>query len=179
MLADESGIEFVFLPTGEPEVLSPTFRSAPDAVVEEVAELARAGRARFLFTSAPATLGPDLLPHLPRLLLDEHWRSIYVNAEGRTVADEVFSVDVGSDRSTWPARLDSLKAFHFDAVTADLAGADEATINSTLDLAPVAFLLASDSDQAGEVHAAGVNWRLHVEEDSRGFLDWNLELLYP
>lgn len=179
VLADESGIEFVFLPSSEPEVLSPTFRTAPEAVVAEVAALVRAGRARFLFTSKPAALGPDLLPHLPRLLLDEHWRSICVNAEARDVADEVFSVDVGSDRSRWPARLDSLKAFQFDAVTADLAGADEATINSTLDLAPVAFLMASDDDQGRQLHAAGVHWRLNVEENSRGFLDWNLELLNP
>ena len=65
------------------------------------------------------------------------------------------------------------------AVTFDLAGADESTINSTLDLAPVAFLLASDDDQGRHIHAAGVRWRLHVEENSRGFLDWNLELLNP
>lgn len=178
-LSDESGVEYVFLPVGEPEVSSPTFRTAPEAVVVEVAELVRDGRARFLLTSEPPAVAADLLPHLPRLLLDDHWRSIYINAEGRPVADIVFSVEVGSDRSTWPRHLAALRAFHFDAVTADLAGADRKTIDGTLDLAPVAFLLAGDEDAAQLAYAAGVHWRLHVQQNSNGFLDWSLELLNP
>lgn len=178
-LADESGVEYVFLPSGEPEVSSPTFRTAPEEIVEEVATLVRAGRARFLVSSEPATVSPDLLPHLPRLLLDEHWRSIYINAEGRPVAGVVFSVEVGPDRAIWPEELESLKAFQFDAVTADLAGADATTINATLDLAPVAFLLADGEAGTQLAYGSGVEWRLHVEEDSHGFLEWNLELLNP
>lgn len=178
-LADESGVEYVFLPAGDPEVSSPTFRTAPSGIIEEVAGLVHDGRARFVVTSEPARLGPEILPHLPRLLLDEHWRSIYINSEGRAVADVVFSVEIGSDRTTWPERLDSLKAFHFDAVSADLAGADTAAVEATLDLAPVAFLLGGGDDESRLANESGVHWRLHVEEDPRGFLDWTLELLNP
>ncbi|MDA0311140.1 MAG: hypothetical protein O2992_03360 [Gemmatimonadetes bacterium] len=49
--------------------------------MSEIRLLARSGSARFVVTSNPSSLGHEILPHLPLLLLDPSWRSIYINAD--------------------------------------------------------------------------------------------------
>jgi hypothetical protein len=76
-------------------------------------------------TASPESLGHDIMPHLPMLLLDPSWRGIYVNAAGQKAASEAFSIQMPKDPEKWSAELETLRAFHFDVVTVDLTGNTE------------------------------------------------------
>jgi hypothetical protein len=66
-------------------------------IMSEIRLLARSGSARFLVTADPPELGHEILPHLPPLLLDPSWRSIYINAKDQAAADEAFSVKMPNE----------------------------------------------------------------------------------
>lgn len=177
-LGDESGLEYLFRPRQEPSEIPERFRRPPDGIVAEVRLLARSGTARFVVTSEPAELGHEILPHLPGLLLDPTWRSIYVNAEDRPAADEVFSQRLSEDPSAWAGELGTLRAFQFDVVTVDLSGGPPDWPASALDVASVAFLLWGVSDGMRPAHEAGVRWHLHVGRQEGEKLEWTLEPLH-
>ena len=94
---------------------APRWLAVPVALPEpgiqsEIRLLARSGSARFVVTAEPSEVGHEILPHLPALLLDPSWRSIYINAKDQAAADEAFSVKMPEDPDKWAEELESLRA---------------------------------------------------------------------
>jgi len=176
-LRDESGLEYLFLPREQPVEFRERFSPPAEAVLSEVRMLARSGKARFIVTSTPTPLGHQLLPHLPELLLDPMWRSIYINAADRPAAEEVFSHRLSDDPTAWAAELEALRAFRFDVVTVDLSGGAPDWPASALDVASVAFLLWDANDDVRPAHKAGIRWHLHIAQGGADDPVWTLEPL--
>ncbi len=177
-LSDESGHEFLFRPTRERSVLTDRFPPPSPGVMSEIRLLARSGSARFVVTAEPEAFGHEILPHLPALLLDPSWRSIYINAEEQAAADEAFSLKMPKDPKKWASELETLRAFHFDVVTVDLTGNQEDWASSALDVASVAFLLWPNHADRRPAYDAGIRWELHIKKEEGGHLDWALEPLH-
>lgn len=177
-LSDESGLEYLFHPLEETSGLQDRFPPPTPGVHSEIRLLARSGKARFVVTTRPPALGHRILPHLPDLLLDPTWRSIYINAADRPEAAEAFSHRLSDDPEAWPTELETLRAFHFDAVTVDLHGGASDWPANALDVASVAFLLWGAEDDFGPAYEAGIRWHLRVEAGEEGELDWTLAPLH-
>lgn len=175
-LRDESGLEYLFHPREEPVEIETRFPPPPPGILSEVQLLTRSGKARFVVTSAPASLGHRILAHLPEVLLDPSWRSIYINAADRPAAAEAFSHRLSDDPGAWATELETLRAFQFDVVTVDLSGGASDWPASALDVASVAFLLWSSDDDFRPAYEAGVRWHLHIEQDGSE-LKWTLDPL--
>ncbi len=176
-LSDESGHEFLFRPVKPHVPVTERYTPPPAGIVQEVRMLARSGAARFVVTSEPKELGHEILPHLPVLLLDPSWRSIYINASEQEAADEAFSLRIPKDPASWEAELDTLQAFRFDVVTVDLTGNEGSWADSALDVASVAFLLWDTSEDRGAAVDAGIRWELHIGRNENGTLAWSLKRL--
>ena len=176
-LADETGAELLFRPVQEKSVLHERFPPPPPGILSEIRLLSRSGSARFIVTANPEALGHDALPHLPYLLLDPSWRSIYVNADEQKAAGEAFSIQMPKDPEKWAAELETLRAFHFDVVTVDLTGNAENWASSARDVASVAFLLWPNGADRRPIWEAGIRWELHLEMDGAR-LNWTLEPLH-
>jgi hypothetical protein len=176
-LADETGVEYLFRPSHDKGALQERFPPPPPGVLSEIRLLSRSGSARFIVTTKPDSLGHDILPHLPSLLLDPSWRSIYVNAVDQKAAGEAFSVQMPKESDSWASELETLRAFHFDVVTVDLTGNAESWAASALDVASVAFLLWPAGADRRPVWEAGIRWELRLEMDG-GRLDWSLHPLH-
>lgn len=177
-MADESGREYLFQLRKVTTRPAERFPRPLEGIVSEVRLLARSGSARFIVVAGPADLGHQILPHLPTLLLDPSWRSIYINAKDQDVADEVFSLKMPSDPDTWAAEIEAMRAFHFDVVTVDLSGGDQRWAGSVLDIASVAFLLWAAEDDERPAYEAGIRWRLRIEREDGDHLEWSLEPLH-
>ena len=119
-LADESGAEYLFKTRPAESSLEERFSPPEEGIVSEVRLLTRSGTARFIVTTDPESVGPEILPHLPTLLLDPSWRAVYLHAQDQAAAAEAFSVTLPQDHQEWTAELEALRAFHFDVVTVDL-----------------------------------------------------------
>ncbi|MGD8320032.1 MAG: hypothetical protein PVJ02_06245 [Gemmatimonadota bacterium] len=178
-LADASGHEYLFRPLRERSVLQERYPPPGPGVMSEIRLLARSGSARFVVTADPATLGHEILPHLPSILLDPSWRSIHIHATGQSAAEEAFSVHLPQDPDLWTAELETLRAFHFDVVTVDLTGNEDDWAGTALDVASVAFLLWPPAKDRRPAHDAGIRWELRIRRDPGGRLDWSLEPLLP
>lgn len=176
-LSDESGSEYLFRPIQEKSPLQERFPAPSPGVLAEVRLLARSGSARFIVTAEPGSLGHEILPHLPQLLLDASWRSIYVNAMDQKAASEAFSLQMPKQPEKWASELETLRAFHFDVVTVDLTGNAESWASSALDVASVAFLLWPNEMDRRLAWEAGIRWELHIEH-SGSLLDWSLNPLH-
>lgn len=174
-LADESGREYLFHPRPAPVTAPISFPPPPSGILSEVRLLARSGTARFVVTTVPPELGHGLVPHLPELLFDPSWRSIYVHTRDRPAALEVFSHRLSGDGASWRAEIESLRSFQFDVVTVDLARGDGDWATGALDLGSVAFLFWADGADVGPARDAGIRWHLHVVRRGDGQLDWSLE----
>ncbi|MFQ5537531.1 MAG: hypothetical protein ACE5GJ_08785 [Gemmatimonadota bacterium] len=177
-LSDESGKEFLFRPIHEWSKLQERFPLPPPSILAEIRLLARSGSARFVVTSEPDALGHHILPHLPTLLLDHSWRSIYINAEDQEAAEEAFSLQMPKDPKRWAEELETLRAFHFDVVTVDLTGNEEDWAATALDVAAVAFLLWPNEEDRRAAYEAGIRWELHVAGEEGKHLEWSLEPLH-
>ncbi len=177
-LADESGLEYLFLPQQGESALQGRFPLPSAGILTEIRLLVRSGAARFVVTADPPQLGHEILPHLPALLLDPSWRSIYINAQDQPAAREAFSHRLATDPDTWAAELDTLRAFYFDVVTVDLSGGDSGWTGSALDVASVAFLLWTKEADVRPAYEAGIRWQLHIEREDDGQMDWTLEPLH-
>jgi len=177
-IADESGREYLFKPRDVGATLQQRFPPPAEGVVSEVRLLARSGSARFIVVAEPAELGHGVLPHLPTILLDRSWRSIYIHAQNQSAAEEAFSLQMPDDPRTWSAEIEALRAFHFDVVTVDLSGGEKAWAESALDIASVAFLLWSAGDDTRPAYEAGIRWQLRIERQDDEQLEWSLEPLH-
>jgi MshEN domain len=177
-LFDESGHEYLFRPVNEASAPQDRFAAPSAGIVSEIRLLARSGSARFVVTAEPDTLGHEILPHLPALLLDPSWRSIYISASEQPAGHEAFSVRMPEDPGTWAAELETLRAFHFDVVTVDLSRRQDEWAGAALDVASVAFLLWPMSQARRSAYEAGIRWELHIERAPGNTLDWSLDPLH-
>jgi hypothetical protein len=177
-LSGDAGHEYVFRPVRRRLRVEERFGAPPSAVRAQVRLLARSGSVRFLVAAEPAALGHEILPHLPILLLDPSHRAVHVHAGARSGAADAFRVTMPRDTAEWPAELEILRAFDFDAVTADLAGREEAWGESVLGLGGVAFLFWPAEREPRAAFELGVRWTLRVTRDAGGQLDWSLAPLH-
>lgn len=177
-LSDESGHEYLFRPVQERSILQDRFPPPSPGIMSEIRLLARSGSARFVVTVTPKELGHEILPHLPLLLLDPSWRSIYINAMEQKAADEAFSLHMPADPEMWASELETLRAFHFDVVTVDLTGNQADWAGTALDVASVAFLLWPMDEDRRPAYDAGIRWELHIERMEGDHLEWSLEPLH-
>lgn len=175
-LADESGREILFVPTAEAQPLAERYPAPPDGIVSEIRLLARSGAARFVVQADPDELGRSLLPHLPALVLDPSWRSVYIHADESDAAGDAFSAHMPADPSRWLDELNALGAFHFDVVTVDLGGGGQGWVEGALDIASVAFLYWPLDEDTRTAHEAGVRWQLKIGRSDDG-LSWSLDAL--
>ena len=178
-IGDESGREYLFKPRPSEASLEDRFPPPAPGILSEVRLLARSGTARFIVIVDPPDLGHDILPHLPTLLLDPAWRSIYISAQDHDVADETFSLRMPTDPDLWATEIESLRAFHFDVVTVDLSGGEKMWADSALDIASVAFLLWQEGEDVRPAYEAGIRWQLRITRPGGGHLEWSLEPLHP
>ena len=177
-LADESGHEYLFRPVLAHSALYDRFTPPSPGVLSEIRLLARSGSARFVVTAAPEEVGHEILPHLPVLLLDPSWRSIYIHAGDQAAAEEAFSLPMPSDPDQWASELETLRAFHFDVVTVDLTGNQADWAGTALDVASVAFLLWPVGEDRRPAYDAGIRWELNVSRGDGDRLAWTLEPLH-
>ena len=176
-LSDKTGHEYLFRPVIQRSLLQERFSAPPPGILSEVRLLSRSGSARFIVTATPDALGHEVLPHLPALMLDPSWRSIYINAEDQRAATEAFSLQMPKNPDKWASELETLRAFHFDVVTVDLTGNAESWASTALDVASVAFLLWPSQMDRRPAWEAGIRWELHLEKEG-GRLDWSLDPLH-
>jgi type II secretion system (T2SS) protein E len=177
-LADESGAEYLFRPVHHVTQLQERFPPPAAGILSEIRMLARSGSARFIVISEPAELGHEILPHLPTLILDPSWRSIYLTDPDSSAADEAFSVELPDDEDDWAAELDGIRGFHFDVVTVDLPGDPGKWLQSALDIAAVAFVRWHGDVDTRVAHDAGIRWALSLKTMDGDRLDWCLEPLH-
>ena len=173
-LADESGVEFLFRPIQEKAILQKRFPPPSAGIISEIRMLARSGSARFVVSADPPELGREILPHLPTLILDANWRSIYVTDPESAAARESFSIELPEDDSTWGGELESLQAFGFDVVTVDLPSDPEDWIAPALEIAAVAFVLWPSDKDRRVAYVAGIRWVLTITAEGDG-LAWTLD----
>lgn len=177
-MGDESGAEYLFRPVQERSALQERFDSPSQGILSEIRMLARSGSARFVVTSEPEDLGREILPHLPTLLLDPSWRSIYVTDAVQPAAEDTFSIELpADDPEAWSDEFEALRPFHFDVVTVDLPGDASGWIQPALDIASVAFLRWGPEEDRRTAHEAGIRWELGIEEAEDGRLRWTLQPL--
>src|SRR6056297_413274 len=173
-LSDESGEELLMRPVEEQVTRDPGFTLPPDGIVSEVRLLARAGAGRFIVTTDPPDLGDAVLPKVPDVLLDPHWRSIYVHDEDREVSDRSFSLRLPDEEDQWAGELDALRGFRFDVVTVDLHGSPDAWLTEALGIASVAFVLWPEGADQDAARTARIRWELHIAKGSDDQLEWSL-----
>lgn len=176
-LADESGRELLVRPVVERSALDDRFPAPGRGLASEVRMLARSGSGRFIVTTEPTELGHEILPHLPGLLLDPSWRSIHIHGEEREAPAGVFAFRLSTDSEKWTSELETLRAFHFDAVTVDLPGDRADWADSASDVATVALLLWPASEPRKVALDAGIRWDLHIVAAEGHRLEWSLEPL--
>ena len=177
-LADESGSEYLLKLRPAESGLEERFPPPTAGILAEVRLLARSGTARFIVTTDPDPLGHEVLPHLPTLLLDPSWRSIYLHAHDQAAAGEAFSITLPRDPDKWAEELEALRAFHFDVVTVDLSGGNKYWAGEALDVASIAFLLWQVDEDTAPAYEAGIRWCLHIAQSDGGHLEWSLRPLH-
>ncbi len=177
-MGDETGREFLFKPVQEHSILKERFTPPPSGILSEIRMLARSGSARFVLLTEPEDLGYEILPHLPLLVLDPSWRSIYVNDKGGEAAGEAFSLELPEDSSTWQEELEALRVFHFDVVTVDLSGPPADWLEDSLDIAACAFVRWPQEKNLRTAYDAGIRWELKMKRLEGDHLEWALEPIH-
>lgn len=173
VLSSPAGHEYLFRPVEADSRLQERFQAPPQGILSEVRLLARSGTARFAVVTSSEALGKEILPYLPALLLEPSWRSVHVGANGEAHED-VFVVSVPADGEARASAVAELRAFHFDAVTADLPGDPEEWAEDILDLAGAAFLAWSGEMDRKSAEKVGIRWELRIEGEGGGRLEWSL-----
>ena len=173
-LSGGGGEEYVF----EPSSLSvgPQMDPPDAAILSEIRVLVASGSARFVVTTTPESMGPELLHHLPNLLLGADARTVAVTDRGE-VDEGLFVRTVSSEEGAREQELAGLSTFRFDAVSVDLSGDPKAWIDPVLDVAQTAFVLWNEERDRQVAHVAGVRWQLKIEERLGNRLEWVLQPL--
>ncbi len=176
-MADESGLEYTFRPVRELSLLQERFPPPSPGILSEIRLLARSGAARFIVEVLPDDLGRVIVPHLPALLLDQAWRAVHLGVNEHESHKEAFSVLVSADRDEFDREVESLRQFHFDAVTVDPTGASSTWSLAALEVAAVVFILWSEREDDRLPYEAGIRWRMKVEQHEGERLEWSLDPL--
>lgn len=177
-IATPGGREYLFRSTDDGNGPRNRFTPPEPGLAMEIRLLARSGSARFAVTADPGELGPLILPHLPRLLLDRSWREVHLAFDGGD-EDDVFRVALSSTEEHRAEELEELRGFGFDVVTADLTGGGTAAMRAIFDVAGVSFVLWPPSDDRKTAYEAGIRWELHLTRLEGDRLDWSLLPLRP
>jgi len=174
VLQTPAGEEILFSPFEERARILERFSAPPAAVLSEVQLLVRSGAARFGVTSTSPELVHEILPFLPHLLLDPTWRTVHLYS-GTRVEEGVFSLQPPPPGPSRDSFLESLRGFHFDAVTADLE--EEVTgdwLAGVLSVAANAFVPWHEGIEQRVAEQAGIRWELGVRRTDGGRVEWNL-----
>ncbi len=151
------------------------FDPPPPSVLDEIRLLARSGSGRFLVETKPGALAAEIVPHLPRVLLGAHARSVHLHGGGE--APSAFSLPVPEDAEEAVRYLGRLQAFRLDAATAVLhawpAGVAEAVARSA---GAVLAVLPEGVDEA-RAREAGFGWTLEVAREEGSRLQWSVRPL--
>jgi hypothetical protein len=89
----------------------------------------------------------------------------------------VFSIAASTEGREWEKQVESLRTFHFDAVTVDGSGADASWPLGALDVASVAFVLWDERMDRSHAYAAGIRWKLLVARALGQTWSWSLDPL--
>jgi hypothetical protein len=178
-IAAPGGREYLFRPIEERSVLHERFPPPTSGLLAEIRLIARSGSARFLLVAEPAELGPEILPHLPALLLDPAWRGVHLSTGNAEAPADVFQIRLTGEPAERTRELENLRDFGFDAVTADLTTGDVDLAEAVADVAAVAFLLLPPAAAGRPAFGAGVHWELRVARAEGGRLTWSLQPLRP
>lgn len=176
-LSSSRGSELMIQPIQEYSRVGDRFPQPPAGIRSEIKILARSGSARFLVRATPHEVGQEILPHLPALLLDRELRALYVTDRDHVGLEEVFSLKLPDDDEEMKEKLEALRPFHFDVVTADISGSAAPWASDVLDIAASAFLLFEEEEDQRAVHEAGVKWEIEIERQEGDHLEWSLEPL--
>ncbi len=173
-LAGGGGEEYVF----EAESLDsrPNFEPPSPSMLSEIRMLVESGSARFVVTTTPSHIGPQILHHLPELLLGGPVRSVAVTDRDEEPTG-VFARTVPPEPDALAAALQGLRTFRFEAVSADLSGNPADWVDALLDVASTVFALWDDERDRQVAHVAGVRWHLKIEEKPGRGLEWVLHPL--
>jgi len=173
-LGGGGGEEYVF----ETETVESGAKFDPPrpAMLSEIHMLVESGSARFVVTTTPPALGPQILHHLPELLLDGPVRSVAVT-DREEQPSGVFARTVPSDPDALAAALQGLRTFRFEAVSADLSGSPADWVDPLLDVAQTVFVLWDDDRDRQVAHVAGARWHLKIQETPGKGLEWVLHPL--
>ncbi len=175
-VASASGEEWL-LELRRAEAAPPFFDSPPATFLEEVRLLARAGAGRFLLRTDSESLGREILPHLPRILLGSHVRTAHLvgtDAEGEDRGLDIFTLAVPSEEIEARGFLVRLRPFGLDAVTADLADCTPPLASA---LALTAGMVVVRAPVAVDAPAFG--WVLEVAREEGERLRWQVRPRVP
>jgi len=175
-MSEDAGEEILFLVREEEDAPTHGFSRPGEGILTEVRLLTRTGAARFRVETNPVEMVDELLPHLPSLFFGPAWRSVHLAADAEDAA-QVFAVTLPEDREAWAQRLESLRSFHFDVLTAELHGDDTRWLGAVLDVASVAFISLDPDSGPAEDLDAGLRWRLRVTRTDGDYLEWSLDAL--
>jgi hypothetical protein len=172
-ISSQSAREILFVRTEVRTKLHDRFPQPPSTLLADVNLLVRSGAGRFAFTTSPSETAEEILPYLPLLLLDSTWRTVHIQSVDPAV-DDLFVAVVPMNPTERQKSLNDLRAFRFDAVTAQLSGSLEEWVEGVLELGRVAFVAPqSDSDRIA-AQKAGISWELQLERRDSGAMEWSL-----
>ncbi len=172
-LSGPGGREYLFRPMEERSLLHDRFPPPPPALLGEIRLLARSGSARFAVV-APDDIGPDILCHLPALLLDPSWRSVHLGSATAPPRDDVLQVRLPSEDQGRAEVLEGLRDFGFDVVTVDLSETGVGLTDAVADVAGVVFARWPDGADRRLAHEAGIRWELEIRPLGAASLEWSL-----
>ncbi len=169
-VSSESGEELV-LELRRVEEEPAVFDPPPASIIDEVRLLVRSGAGRFLLRTEPDSLGVELLPHLPRLLLGPDVRAVHLRPPGGE--SRTFSLDLPEDPKEAAELLERCRAFRLDCATARLGGST-GVIAGPLARAAGAVIALADTDEDAVLGAAGFRWLMRVSREEGERLRWTV-----
>jgi hypothetical protein len=172
-MRSRSGREILFVRTEDRTRVQDRFPPLPSTLLSDVNLLVRSGAGRFALTTSPSETAEEILPYLPLLLFESTWRTVHLQSVDRA-GDDLFVAVIPSSPDEREESLAELRAFRFDAVTAQLSGPLEDWVEAVLDVGRVAFVTCySDSDRRA-AQKAGISWELQLERSDSGAMEWSL-----
>ncbi len=183
-LSTAAGYELLFTPREEDEH-EPHVPEPPAELLDELGLILQEGSLTLAVRAVPESMGWQLLPHLPDLLLPQGHRSLHLSArEGPPPPRAILTLPLEGPEAATERRLKELREFHFDSVAVELEEGHHGIWEATLELAPVVFVHLFRKHDPGEDQEAvdapapspeGVTWILDVRREADGEWTWSLE----
>lgn len=175
-VASASGEEWLLELRGA-EAAPPDFDPPPATLLDEVRLLARAGAGRFLLRTDSESLGREILPHLPRILLGSDVRSAHLvgkDAEGEDRGHEIFTLSLPADEIEARGFLARIRPFGLDAVTVHVTRCTPPLASALAQAAGVVVVRGPAS-----VDAPAFGWILEVTREEGERLHWQVRPRSP